>query len=530
MAMTASPSPPLDHGRRPSTTLAAFLIGLPLAAAILGGIHRFLPHDHIAVRYVHHPVENVEVGLFCCAMGALLAKLWQTLAERRACRSVSLPAWDGKPVAVSEASRLLSSLGKLPRRLHSTWLSLRVRAVLDFLRQRGSANDLDDQMRALADNDAMGMENSYALTRFITWAIPILGFLGTVLGITQSIAGITPEVLEKSLSSVTDGLALSFDATALALGLTMIAMFCTFLVERAEQGILDNVDRYVETHLAHRFARYGSGENGAMLEALEVHTKTVLTTAETMVRRQADVWAEAMAGTEKRAAERLAGELDAALERTLRGHTAQLAEMDKRSAERLAEMDKRSTKLTGELNAALERALQGHTARLAEMEKRSAERQAEMEKRPADRQAEMEKHSAARLAEMEKRSAELLMEMEKRSAEQGRHLVEQIGILAASVRDTARDQQQALARVAEGVIGQATVLSQLQHNEKQLVQMQATLHQNLNALTAAGAFEQAVHSLTAAIHLLTNRATPPAAPTVLRMHAAEVRPNPGKVA
>src|SRR5207247_4444274 len=114
----------------------------------------------------------------------------------------------------------------------------RVEHVLDFVESRGSVNELDDHIRTLADNDVMGQEGSYALLRFITWAIPILGFLGTVLGITQAIKGVTPEVLEKSLSSVTDGLALAFDTTALGLALTMVTMFCSFVVERFDQNVL----------------------------------------------------------------------------------------------------------------------------------------------------------------------------------------------------------------------------------------------------------------------------------------------------
>lgn len=96
------------------------------------------------------------------------------------------------------------------------------------MKQRGSAEDLDDQLRNFADADSIEFEGSFGLTRFITWAIPILGFLGTVLGITGAISGVTPEMLEKSMSTVTDGLALSFDATALALALTMVCMFLAF--------------------------------------------------------------------------------------------------------------------------------------------------------------------------------------------------------------------------------------------------------------------------------------------------------------
>src|SRR5262249_27166870 len=161
---------------------------------------------------------------FCAALGVLGVKLVGTLFERRACRTAVLPPWDGNALAVSEAGKLLAGLHQLPRRLQNSRIAKRAAAVLDFLCRRGSADQLDDQLRSLTDTDALALEGSYALTRFITWAVPILGFLGTVLGITQSIFGITPEKLENSLSEVTDGLALAFDATALALGLTMVTM------------------------------------------------------------------------------------------------------------------------------------------------------------------------------------------------------------------------------------------------------------------------------------------------------------------
>ena len=55
------------------------------------------------------------------------------------------------------------------------------------------------------------------------------------------------------------------------------------------------------------------------------------------------------------------------------------------------------------------------------------------------------------------------------------------------------------------------MLAQLQDNEKHLHRLQETLNQNLAALAGVGNFEEALHSLTAAIHLMTARAAPPAA-------------------
>jgi hypothetical protein len=108
--------------------------------------------------------------------------------------------------------------------------------------------------------------------------------------------------------------------------------------------------------------------------------------------------------------------------------------------------------------------------------------------------------------------------------EQGARLLEQMTALAGVVRDTAREQQAALTRVAEGIAAQAAVLGNLQRGEENLVHLQAVLHQNLAVLAGAGSFDQAVHSLTAAIHLLMNRLG--AAP----QQAVVPRPHPGKAA
>src|SRR5438105_5790578 len=237
--------------------------------------------------------------MFCGALGALGAKFLSYLSERRACRMGILPPWDGQPVPMSEAAILLVAMNQLPARLRSTSIGRRTAAVLDFLCRRGSAAELDDHLRSLADNDALALEGSYALIRFITWAIPILGFLGTVLGITQSIFGITPEKLENSLSEVTDGLALAFDATALALGLTMFTMFLSFIVERAEQAIVDTVDRYAERELAHRFERTGT-VGGEFIEVVQRQTEVLAQAVEQLVQRQTALWSQALREADQR--------------------------------------------------------------------------------------------------------------------------------------------------------------------------------------------------------------------------------------
>jgi biopolymer transport protein ExbB/TolQ len=414
-------------GRRSLANLAAFIFGLPLGIGILTFIAQ-LPEGTVVRRYVEHAVEQVEVIMFCCALGALLGKVLGQCHEKRVLRHQLLPCWEGQPVPVTEAGPLRDRLRDLGRGLQNTYLARRVLALLDFVRSRGSANELDDQMRTLADTDAVALESSYSFLKLVIWAIPILGFLGTVLGITQSISGISGSDPDKmSMSSVTGGLSQAFDATALALGLTMILMFVNFLVDRLEQKTLTMVDRYVDEQIAHRFER-GGPEGVDWHTLLRQNSQTLLKTTESLVERQAAIWARTMDKAER-----------------------QWMEAGQRQQERLS----------AALESALERTVAGHNQRLLELERQSVER--------------------------------------------SKALFEGLTALATVLRDTGRNHQDVLAKVTERLVAQAETLARIQEGESQLIRLQETLQQNLAALAGTGSFEQAVQSLTAAIHLLTAR-------------------------
>jgi biopolymer transport protein ExbB/TolQ len=270
-------------------------------------------------------------------------------------------------------------------------------------------------LRTLADTDAVALEGSYALIRFITWAIPILGFLGTVLGITQSISSLTPEQMEKDLGAVTSGLALAFDATALGLGLTMIVMFVTYIVDRVEQGMMQAVDHFADRQLAHRFER-PAGATNEFIEATRRSTQVLTEAVEMLVEKQAVVWAKAF---------------------------------NEASARREVSETQTQQRLTTGLELALERTLAAHEKRLVHVEHQSA----------------------AHLTQ----------------------IVERLG---------------SLSKLADVLARQAETLARVQEGERHLIRLQEELHHNLDTLADAGSFQQAVHSLTAAIHLLTMQASP----------------------
>lgn len=103
---------------------------------------------------------------------------------------------------------------------------------------------------ARAEEDAVyaqsAMEQSYSLPRAFVWAIPLMGFIGTVVGISAAVAGFSSflrqaeeiEQIKTGIGAVTTGLAVAFDTTLLALALSVLVMLLLVLLERVEGRLL----------------------------------------------------------------------------------------------------------------------------------------------------------------------------------------------------------------------------------------------------------------------------------------------------
>lgn len=104
-------------------------------------------------------------------------------------------------------------------------------------------------------------ESSYSVPRILIWAIPLLGFIGTVIGISGAVTGFSGfleqageiEQIKEGIGKVTTGLAIAFDTTLLALCLSVLVMIPLVLVERFESRLLLAIDVFINDKLLPRF-------------------------------------------------------------------------------------------------------------------------------------------------------------------------------------------------------------------------------------------------------------------------------------
>ncbi|MFM9058086.1 MAG: MotA/TolQ/ExbB proton channel family protein [Planctomycetaceae bacterium] len=293
------------------------LWGGAVACCFFGLIHGGVVTDPLVIRYLAgHWVEYVEVLMFCVGLASLGLKAADVVAQRRGLAAVTLPpipAGGQEPAAAAELAAALPSAGAT-----DAWLPRRLREALDFVGRTGSADGLEDHLKYLSDLDASRAAGGHGLVKFVVWAIPIMGFLGTVIGITVAIASLSPTQLE-NISGVVAGLGTAFDTTATALALSMILMFLQFALDRAEQGLLGAVDDAAWRALAGRFQSL-AGDAGTTL-AIARLGETMSRGAARLLESQEQAWRslEQAAGGGVRqvlddAAERLRAALDAALE------------------------------------------------------------------------------------------------------------------------------------------------------------------------------------------------------------------------
>lgn len=270
-----------------SSTVAGMLLGLgvtvvfyivaPWAAKPFPGGPEFVQRY-----FCGHPLEYITSGMFFVGMGILWAKLKSLPVERRALRSLLELAQEGSwSTGGSASAEVVTGLRVWQKKsrtnkLAATTVGQRLNDVLHYVGNRPDGSGLEDHLRYLADLASDRLLQSYSLIRTVTWAVPIMGFLGTVVGITMAIANVTPEQLDSSLPEVTSGLAVAFDTTAQALGMSMLLVFGTFLVERGEQNILNEIEQLGIDHLVPSLTTESASHQTMGIPALSDWTSQML--------------------------------------------------------------------------------------------------------------------------------------------------------------------------------------------------------------------------------------------------------------
>ena len=296
-------------------------------------IHQGWVSNPFVQRYfASHPILYAITIMFFVGLASLIIKYLAVLAERGALRQTPiLDPRSPQKVDVRYVDHYLTQVQRHTKQYGESVLSRRLQLALLFVKRCGSAEELDTELRYLSEEDSTKADGNYGLVRLVLWAVPMVGFLGTVVGITMALGNLDLNAINESSKMLSAGLAVAFDTTALAIALDLVLYFVQFLVYREENNLLWEVDRLTDNELRGRFEMEIASQDNSQVVAVRRMIETVVASLEQLMKQNAET---------------LKASMIAALKESVSLHNQSLTQAEEQFLERLCQLQDGATKQT----------------------------------------------------------------------------------------------------------------------------------------------------------------------------------------
>lgn len=242
----------------------AFIIAVLLTAigyALTVFVLQRLPFTNTVAAMILRPSNQytmIPATLFFFGGAAVLFLKSRKLKFQQ--RALSLSAVPAEPEFVlteATAATVLARIHSLVDHPRHFVLLNRIDRALSNLKNIGQVNDVSAILRAQAENDEDQVASSYTMLNGLVWAIPVLGFIGTVQGLSMAISQFTQtlqatgdiSMIRTSLQGVTAGLATAFETTLIALVFALILQLWITFTQKREMSFLDECNDYCHSHV-----------------------------------------------------------------------------------------------------------------------------------------------------------------------------------------------------------------------------------------------------------------------------------------
>jgi biopolymer transport protein ExbB/TolQ len=226
------------------------------APPLLGGGQTLL--GEIADKFTKRGVTPYPIAFFTLwGLVILQMKRGKLRFQEKALFLAAVPQEPDFTLTPKTAQNVLAHLENLVDDCRHFLLFNRIHVALSNLRNLGQVSDVTSILRTQSTLDEDQVSSSYTLVNGFIWAVPVLGFLGTVLGLATSMGafGVTLQAggdmskIREALTVVTGGLSTAFDTTLLGLVGTLILQLRATLLRRDEMRFLDDCNEYCQTNV-----------------------------------------------------------------------------------------------------------------------------------------------------------------------------------------------------------------------------------------------------------------------------------------
>jgi len=182
------------------------------------------------------------------AMAIMAMKAAKAVRERNLLDEKLINIAEGTSILPEDSrgfSRALQALPDIKRN------SLLPRALLAGLQRFGATKNIQDTastVREICETEAERLDSELSMIRYIAWAIPSIGFIGTVRGIGAAL-GQAHEAVQGDISGVTASLGVAFNSTFIALVISILIMFLMYQLQLLQERLVLDSQQYCDVNL-----------------------------------------------------------------------------------------------------------------------------------------------------------------------------------------------------------------------------------------------------------------------------------------
>lgn len=125
------------------------------------------------------------------------------------------------------------------------------RALLTALQRFGSTRNIQDvssAVKEVCETESDRLYSELSMIRYIIWAIPSIGFIGTVRGIGEAL-GQAYKAVQGDIVGVTVSLGVAFNSTLVALLISIFVMFLMHQIQLMQERLVLDTQNYCDVNL-----------------------------------------------------------------------------------------------------------------------------------------------------------------------------------------------------------------------------------------------------------------------------------------
>ena len=186
-------------------------------------------------------------------------KATRSLSEQKLLQQELVPIQDGVRILPEDTREYARTLQALPDRLRDMLLP---RVLLSSLERFGSTcnvQDVSSVANTLCESEGERLESELSMIRYVAWAIPSVGFIGTVRGIGEAL-GQAHRAVDGDIAGVTQSLGTAFNSTFIALLISIIVMFLVHQLQSLQERLVFDTQTYIDHNLIRHMQTRGGAQ------------------------------------------------------------------------------------------------------------------------------------------------------------------------------------------------------------------------------------------------------------------------------